>query len=139
MSIFVFYSSKMTNQECLLSFYDNVKKSIENSTFAKLTFAKTIGNSELMNIYIRTVVENNILVLELKYKFWHEEKVEIFKIDQAFEVLTTYIGNPFLLLLLFTTENDITLKINKKRDYKISEQPPTFKNAADVIVAFYKN
>lgn len=128
----------MTNQEVLEDFYLEVKKSIENGTFSKLTLAKTIGNQELMNVYVRAIVENEVLVLELKFKFWHEEKIEIYSIDEAFIVLTTYLGNPFQSMLLFTCENDITLKINKKRDYKITNQPPTFKHAANVIVAFYK-
>jgi hypothetical protein len=34
---------------------------------------------------------------------------------------------PFLTALLFTTENDITFKLNKKKS--IVEQAPTFKNA----------
>ncbi len=129
----------MSNEENLVTFYSEVKKSIEKGTFSKLTLAKTIGNNELMNIYVRAVVENEVLILELKYKFWHEEKTETYKINDALSVLTTYLGNPFLSMLLFTTENDITLKINKKRDYKITIQSPTFKHAADVIIAFYKN
>lgn len=127
----------MTNEEQLKAFYLEVKKSIEKGTFSKLTLAKTIGNQELMNIYVRAIVENEVLVLELKFKFWHEEKIEIYSIDEAFSVLTTYLGNPFQSMLLFTCENDLTLKINKKRDYKITEQPPTFKHAADVIKSFY--
>ena len=40
----------------------------------------------------------------------------------------------FLTALLFTTENDITFKINKKRAGSIVEQAPTFKNASEVIL-----
>ena len=43
-------------------------------------------------------------------------------------------NNPFLTALLFTTENDITFKLNKKRVGSIIEQAPTFKNASDVIM-----
>lgn len=128
----------MSNLEVLSSFYAAVKTSIDNATFAKLTLAKTIGNTQLMNIYVRAIVENHKLVLELKYKFQQDEQIEIYPIEKAFEVLTNYVSNPFQSMLLFTCEKDLTLKINKKRDYKLTEQPPTFKNAADVIVAFYK-
>ncbi len=127
----------MTNDEHLKAFYIEVKKSIEKGTFSKLTLAKTIGNQELMNIYVRAIVKNEKLALELKFKFWHEEKTEIYSIDEAFSNLTSYFGNPFQSMLLFTCENDVTLKINKKRDYKITQQPPTFKHAADVIKAYY--
>ena len=128
----------MTNQAVLSEFYAEVKKSIANATFAKLTFAKTIGNAQLMNIYVRAIIENENLVLELKYKFQQDEQIEIHTIDKAFDVLSNYISNPFQSILLFTCTKDVTLKINKKRDYKLTEQPPTFKNAADVILEYYK-
>lgn len=127
----------MTNQEVLEEFYLEVKKSIENGTFSKLTLAKTIGNNELMNVFARVIIQENKLDFELKFKYWHEEKIEIYTINKALDVLTNYFNNPFLSMLLFTCEKDITLKINKKRDYKLTEQPPTFKNAADVIKEFY--
>jgi hypothetical protein len=128
----------MTNEDQLIEFYKEVRISIENGTFAKLTLAKTIGNTQLMNIYVRPIIENEKLVLELKYKYQQEEQIEVHPIENAFKVLTTYLLNPFQSMLLFTCVNDISLKINKKKDYKIVVQPPTFKNAADVIVAFYK-
>ncbi len=128
----------MTNEQQLIAFYNEVEKSIEQGTFAKLTLAKTIGNPQLMNIYVRAIIENNRLILELKYKYQHDEQMEVYPIHEAFKVLTNYLSNPFQSMLLFTCINDITLKINKKQAYKIVVQPPTFKNAADVIVAFYK-
>jgi hypothetical protein len=124
----------MTNQEILLDFYTQVLQSIENKTFAKLTFAKTIGNTNLMNIYVRAILVDEKIKLELTYKFQKEEQVEIHTTENAFDVLSNYIGNPFLSLLLFTTQKDISLKINKKRDYKIIEQEPTFKNSSPVFL-----
>ena len=50
--------------------------------------------------------------------------------------LVPYLANPFLTALLFTTEADISLKINKKRNASIIEQPPTFKNADANLVEF---
>jgi hypothetical protein len=44
-------------------------------------------------------------------------------------------NNPFLTL--FTTENDITFKLNK-RVGTIITQAPTFKNASDVIIEMKK-
>ena len=128
----------MPNSQTYATIFNKFKESISDGTFAKLTLAKTIGNTQLMNIYVRAIIENEKLVLELKYKFQQEEQIEVHSIDTAFKILTNYLSNPFQSMLLFTCKNDITLKINKKRDYKITTQPPTFKNAADVILAFYK-
>jgi hypothetical protein len=44
------------------------------------------------------------------------------------------LNNPFLTALLFTTENDLTFKLNKKRVGSIVDQAPTFKSASDVVL-----
>jgi hypothetical protein len=50
-------------------------------------------------------------------------------------VLSSYLNNPFLTALLFTTENDLTFKLNKKRvGGSIVDQAPTFKSASDVVL-----
>jgi hypothetical protein len=43
-----------------------VKESIENHTYAKLTLAKTIGDTELKNIYVRPVLLKMHLVFGYK-------------------------------------------------------------------------
>jgi hypothetical protein len=63
------------------------------------------------------------------------EEVESFHtLDEAFFVLSSYLNNPFLTALLFTTENDLTFKLNKKRVGSIVDQAPTFKSASDVVL-----
>lgn len=117
-------------------FYNNVKSSLADGTFAKLTMAKTIGNTDLMNIYVRPVVEDGILKLELKYKFQQEENIEIQTIDKARDVLVNYINNPFMSAILFTTAFDLTYKLNKKRAVSIIESVNTFGNASEVLLEY---
>jgi hypothetical protein len=126
----------MPNSPTFTLFFNRVKASISDGTFAKLTLAKTIGNTQLMNIYARTIVVDNELLLNLKFKFQQEEIIENHTIDEAFILLTTYINNPFLSALLFTTEADVTMKLNKKRIATLTEQAPTFKNADPVLLEF---
>ena len=126
----------MPNSPTFTLFFERVKTSISDGTFAKLTLAKTIGNTQLMNIYVRTIVMENELFLNLKFKFQQEEIIENHSIDEAFFILTTYINNPFLSALLFTTEADVTMKLNKKRIANITEQAPTFKNADPVLLEY---
>ena len=45
-------------------------------------------------------------------------------------------NNPFLSILLFTTEADVTLKLNKKRVATITEQTPTFKNTDPTLLEY---
>jgi len=118
------------------SFYEKVKISLADGTFAKLTLAKTIGNTDLMNIYVRPIVEDGILKMELKYKFQQEEQVEIHTINQTREKLKPYLNNPFLSAILFTTESDLMYKLNKKRAVNITEKVNTFGNASEVLLDY---
>jgi hypothetical protein len=127
----------MPNSPTYTTFFNKFKESINDGTFAKLTLAKTIGNTQLMNIYVRTIIIEDKLLLNLKFKFQQEEEIVNYGIEEAIPILTTYINNPFLSVLLFTTQADVTLKLNKKRIATITEQAPTFKNA-DAVLLEYK-
>ena len=125
----------MSYQPIFVQFWAKVKESIENKTYAKLTLAKTIGDTDLKNIYVRPILlKNDVFALSLTAKYKTEEIESTHTLDEAFMVLAPYMNNPFLTALLFTTENDITFKLNKKRVGSIVEQAPTFKNASDVIL-----
>lgn len=89
-----------------------------------------------MNIYVRPIVEDGVLKLELKYKYQQEEVVEIHAIDDARDTLVTYINNPFMSAILFTTEFDLVYKLNKKRAVSVTESPNTFGNASEVLLEY---
>ncbi len=125
--------------ETFSEFYSKVKLSLEDGTFAKLTLAKTIGNTDLMNIYVRPILDENVLKLELKFKFQREELFEIHTIDSAFPRLLEFINNPFLSAILFTTEFDLTYKLNKKRAVSVIEQFPSFTHASPVILEYLES
>ena len=125
--------------ETFSEFYSKVKSSLDDGTFAKLTLAKTIGNTELMNIYVRPIMDEEVLKLELKFKFQKEEIIEILFIDQAFNRLLEFINNPFLSAILFTTEFDLTYKLNKKRAVSMVEQLPSFTHASPIVVDYLKS
>ena len=129
----------MPNSQVYNTFFNLFKQSIANNTFAKLTLAKTIGNTQLMNIYVRTILIEEELKLTLTFKYQTEEEILVHTIDEAIPILVTYLNNPFLSALLFTTDSDIKLKLNKKRVASITEQSPTFKNADAVLLSFKLN
>ena len=129
----------MPNTTIYSLFFNRVKESISDGTFAKLTMAKTIGNTQLMNIYIRTNVDEIQLKLALTFKFQTEEEVKILPIEEGLNELIQYINNPFMSALLFTTEADVTMKLNKKRVATIIEQAPTFKNADPILLEYLSN
>lgn len=129
----------MPNTPTYITFFNTVKESISNGTFAKLTLAKTIGNPELQNIYIRTKLEENVLKLAVTFKIYNDglqETEKTIEIDELESEMIPYINNPFMSVLLFTIEADVTMKLNKKRVATITEQPPTFKNADPVLLEY---
>ena len=115
-------------------FWESVKESMTHYTFAKLTLAKTIGDTELKNIYMRPVLVDDQVRISLIARYKTEEVESFHTLEEAFFVLSSYLNNPFLTALLFTTENDLTFKLNKKRVGSIVEQAPTFKSASDVVL-----
>jgi hypothetical protein len=115
-------------------FWESVKDSMTQYTFAKLTLAKTIGDTELKNIYMRPVLVEDQVRISLIARYKTEEVESFHTLNEAFFVLSSYMNNPFLTALLFTTDNDLTFKLNKKRIGSIVEQAPTFKSASDVVL-----
>ena len=125
----------MLYQPVFIEFYEKVKASITEGTFAKLTLAKTIGDTELKNIYVRlNILETGGYNLVFTSKYKTEEVESFHTIDEAFMLLSSYIKSPFLTALLFTTEQDLTFKVNKKNVGSLVEQIPTFKNASPVML-----
>ena len=125
----------MSYEPIFALFCERVRESIQAGTFAKLTLAKTMGDTEIKNIYFRLVLnEDNTFSISLTSRYKTEEIESIHTLDEALLVLGSYIKKPFLTALLFTTDNDVTFKVNKKNAGSIIEQPPTFKNASPVML-----
>ncbi|WP_353170548.1 hypothetical protein [Flavobacterium sp.] len=128
----------MSYSEQINAIYENLKTSLSNGTFAKLTLGKTIGKTELTNIYLRTIVDNDTLKFNVTFRYLSEEIIEIKPIEDVAMLLNQYLNNPFLTVILFTTEKDILIKLNKKRIATNTEMDNTFKNADPVLLEYLK-
>lgn len=125
----------MQYQTVFLEFYEQVKQSISQGTFAKLTLAKTMGDTDLKNVYVRlNILETGGYNFSLVHRYKTEEIETFHSVDEAYVVLSSHLKNPFTNALLFTTEKDLVLKINKKNVGTLIEQTPTFKNASLVML-----
>jgi hypothetical protein len=119
----------MPYQDVFVLFWEHVKKSVQEGTFAKLTMAKTVGKPNLKNIFVRPIyAEDGFKVLvKLRYKSIEtEDTEEEFTLDETFVFLKSHLKKSFYTVLLFTTKKDITFKINKKGAGSITEHLPTF-------------
>jgi hypothetical protein len=71
-----------------------VKQSIADKTYAKLTLAKTIGDTEIKNIYVRVLLEMMYLCFRLA-KIQNRRVESFHTIDEAYIILASYLNNPF--------------------------------------------
>ena len=119
----------MPYQDVFVLFWEQVKESVKEGQFAKLTMAKTIGKPNLRNIFVRPVYSEDgfKVLLKLRYRSRDTEDLENeLTLDEAFEVLKPHLKKHFSSVLLFTTTKDVTFKINKKGIGSITEKLPTF-------------
>jgi hypothetical protein len=119
----------MSYKELFGEFWQQVKESVEEERFAKLTMAKTIGKPNLRNVFLRPIYAEDgfRVVVKLRYRSRDtEDKEDEMSLEEALEVVKKYLQTPFLSVLLFTTTKDVTFKINKKGAGSIVENVPTF-------------
>ena len=119
----------MPYQDVFVLFCEQVKESVQEGQFAKLTMAKTIGKPDLRNIFVRPVYSKDgfKVLLKLRYRSREtEDKEDELTLEEAFVVLKSHLRNPFLSVLMFTITKDVTFKINKKGAGSITEALPTF-------------
>ena len=119
----------MPYQDVFVLFWEQVKESVQEGNFAKLTMAKTIGKPNLRNIFMRPgYSEKGVKVLvRLRYRAREtEEEEDELTLEEAFVVLKSHLRTSFFSVLLFTTTKDVTFKINKKGAGSIIENSPTF-------------
>lgn len=119
----------MPYQDVFVLFWEQVKKSCQEGSFAKLTMAKTIGKPNLKNIFVRPVYSDDDFKVLVKLchqsKETEDEKNEL-TLKDAFVFLKSYLKTSFSSVILFTTTKDVTFKINKKGSGSITENLPTF-------------
>ena len=121
----------MPYKKVFIEFWKMVKESVLKGTFAKLTMAKTVGKPNLRNIFLRPVYSEDgfKVLLKLRYRDRDtEDKEDDYSLEEALEVLKPYLKKSFSNVILFTTEKDITFKINKKGAGSIIENLPTFRD-----------
>ena len=119
----------MSYQDVFVVFCEQVKVSVNEGRFAKLTMAKTIGKQNLKNIFVRPIYSEDGFRVLLKFHYRSretEDTEEKLTLDEAFKILKTHLRTPFLSVLMFTTTKDVTFKINKKGAGTITETSPTF-------------
>jgi hypothetical protein len=121
----------MPYQDVFVLFWEQVKESVQEGRFAKLTMAKTIGKPNLRNIFLRPIYSKDgfKVLVKLRYRSREtEDEEDELTLDEAFVILKSHLIKSFSSVLLFTTTKDVTFKINKKGAGSITENSPTFRD-----------
>ena len=121
----------MSYQDEFIHFWDQVKESVQQERFAKLTMAKTIGKPNLKNIFVRPIYSENEFKVLVKLRYASKETEDEEKeltLEEAFEFVKLHLKAPFFTVVLFTTTKDVMFKINKKNAGRITENLPTFRD-----------
>jgi hypothetical protein len=121
----------MPYQDVFVLFWEQVKESVQEGSFAKLTMAKTIGKPNLRNIFLRPIYSKDgfKVLVKLRYRSREtEDEEDELTLDEAFVILKSHLIKSFSSVLLFTTTKDVTFKINKKGAGSITENSPTFRD-----------
>lgn len=88
----------MTYQDVFDPFWDQVKESIQEGRFAKLTMAKTIGKPNLKNIFVRPICSKDDFKVLVKLRYASKETEDEEKeltLEDAFEFLKSHLKTPF--------------------------------------------
>lgn len=126
----------MPYQDVFILFWEQVKESVQDGSFAKLTMAKTIGKPELRNVFVRPVYSKDgfKVLLKLRYRSREvEDQEDELTLDEAFVVVKNHLKNPFSSVLMFSTTKDVTFKINKKGAGSITEGAPSFSDVTEAV------
>ena len=115
-------------------YIDQLSDYIENNV---LTEDERAFNQSVL--YGLDVSAEDIIATAKRFPMMSDYQVVIIKEAQQMkdtDLLVSYINNPFLSAILFTTQFDLTYKLNKKRAVSITEKANTFGNANEVLLDY---
>jgi SAM-dependent methyltransferase len=113
-------------KETILQFVAELRQSLENCTFVKLTIGNYKGDDDsLQKILVRPLKTKRGSRLMFQYRAKTSDRVENFEAVEAVSQIESFLTSGFRSGHLFTTEKDLQLTIGK-RAAKILRGKPTF-------------
>jgi hypothetical protein len=135
------YAIRIMKENIQAQFLETLTQSIDNQTFIKLTLSKSVGNTDLKNIYVRLVEIKKQLQLSFTYRYKTRDEVKNCQNTEGVNRVTDLLGTQFLNAELFLKEEThliqfdkhgfnpkIFIKKNKSVDKKIENTEGVVKN-----------
>lgn len=108
-------------------FMDKLKSSLDENNFVKLTLGKYRGiEGEMENVYIAPVKLKEDVKLSFRYKYKTRDVYKNYGNDEAIDIIEAELGKNFLNGSLFTTQNDIVIEYNKRREPRLYTRKASF-------------
>ncbi|HVF54840.1 MAG TPA: SAM-dependent methyltransferase [Pyrinomonadaceae bacterium] len=108
-------------------FVETLRASLERKTFVKLTLGKYRGDEAgLKNVYVRALEIKKKEHLSFLYRYQTKDTVKNFPFAEGVELVLRLLGSTFLSGHLFTSEQDLQIEFNRKRESRLVSRPPTF-------------
>ncbi|MDX1939136.1 MAG: SAM-dependent methyltransferase [Saprospiraceae bacterium] len=107
-------------------FLDKLQNCLKTGSFVKLTLSKPEHkNKELKNIYARLVEIKGESMLSFTLRHATKDVTKNHPIAEALAIIGSWLDSDFLNGDLYTTEEDIFIQYNKKRQPRIFTKPPS--------------
>jgi Methyltransferase domain len=106
-----------------MQFLETLTQSVENQSFIKLTLSKSVGDSDLKNVYVRLVEIKKQLQLSFTYRYKTRDEVKNYEITvdegnpasggKGVAIITDLLGKQFLNAELFLKEETHLIQFDK--------------------------
>jgi hypothetical protein len=117
---------EISTLQVINDFTTQLKNSIKDQEFVKLTLSKPSNEKDLNNIYIRLITIKQVLKLSFTYRYKTNDQVKNFNIDEAETEIKSLLKDSFKIATLFTTKADIVLLIPKKGNLILKKGKASF-------------
>lgn len=108
-------------------FITKLKSALGENTFVKLTLGKYRGSeTDLQNVYITPVKIKEEVKLAFRYKYKTRDVYKNHTTDETVDIIEGELGKNFLNGALFTTQNDIVIEYNKRREPRLYTRKASF-------------
>jgi Methyltransferase domain len=94
-------------------FLETLTQSIDNQTFIKLTLSKSVGDTDLKNLYVRLVEIKKQLQLSFTYRYKTRDEVKNCQNTEGPPLLNNYLGKQFLNAELFLIDATHLIQFDK--------------------------
>lgn len=99
--------------------------SLNNDEFVKLTLSKPVGQDDLLNIYVKLVSIKRSPHLSFTYHYKTKDTVKNFAIVEGLLHIRNLLETDFRIATLFTTKEDLVLRISKKGKVDVISNAPS--------------